>query len=148
MLEANRFYFNDATMQQSTFTSKLVSFFSQKLIMIADFEHSAKKWPVGEKLTKFLLIEDTPPQIYSTTGLKSDTWKTNTNSSSNSTHQRASPHLLHSDSVTCHMDCDSHHCHCNYCHMSQANWPLHCGLQMGPRSDDPTPLDTRHKYLC
>ena len=44
-------------MQQSTFTSKLVSFFSQKLIMIADFEHSAKKWPVGEKLTKFLLIE-------------------------------------------------------------------------------------------
>ncbi len=60
MLQASGFYFNDATMHQSTFTSKLVSFFSQKLTMIADFEHSAKKWPLtplGEKLTKYLMFE-------------------------------------------------------------------------------------------
>jgi hypothetical protein len=50
-LEAEPFYFNDATMHQSTFTSKLVSFFSRKLTMIADFVPAARQWADGDKLT-------------------------------------------------------------------------------------------------
>jgi hypothetical protein len=56
-LEAETFYFNDATMHQSTFTSKLVSFFSRKLIQLADFVHAAKKWAEGETLSPWDLTD-------------------------------------------------------------------------------------------
>ncbi len=57
LLEAVPFYFNNATMEQSLFVGKLVTFFSQKMVILADFEHAAKKWPKGEELTKYQLIE-------------------------------------------------------------------------------------------
>jgi hypothetical protein len=47
----------DKTQHQSTFTSKLVSFFSAKLVMIADFEHAAKHWVEGDSLTPYLLSD-------------------------------------------------------------------------------------------
>jgi hypothetical protein len=49
--EAVEFYFNDATMHQSTWLPKIVKFFAEKLVMIADFEHAAKHWPEGDKFT-------------------------------------------------------------------------------------------------
>ena len=56
-LEAEAFYFNDASMHQSTFTSKLVSFFSRKLTMLAVFVHAAKKWAEGETLSPWDLVD-------------------------------------------------------------------------------------------
>ncbi len=56
-LEADKFYFNDATMLQSTFTPRLVRFFSEKLTMLADFEHAARHWKDGEILSKFMQLD-------------------------------------------------------------------------------------------
>jgi hypothetical protein len=53
LLEKEAFYFNDATMPQNTFTSKLVSFFSRKITMIADFKHSAVHWDETDELSKW-----------------------------------------------------------------------------------------------
>jgi hypothetical protein len=50
-LEATDMYFNDATMHQSTWLPKLVKFFAEKLVMLADFEHAAKFWSDGDKFT-------------------------------------------------------------------------------------------------
>ena len=54
-LESVTFYFNDATMNQDTFTSKLVKFFADKLVMLADFAHAAEHWVIGDELTAFML---------------------------------------------------------------------------------------------
>jgi hypothetical protein len=51
------FSFNGKTQHQSTFTSKLVSFFSAKLVMIADFEHAAVHWEQGDSLSPYLLSD-------------------------------------------------------------------------------------------
>lgn len=43
-LEEVKFYFNDSTMPQSEFTTKLVKFFADKITQCADFIHASKHW--------------------------------------------------------------------------------------------------------
>jgi len=56
-LTAVKFYFNDARMEQSTFTPKLVKFFTEKLTMLGDFAISAKYWEENDKLTRVMLYD-------------------------------------------------------------------------------------------
>jgi hypothetical protein len=52
-----KFYFNDATMHQSMFSGRLSAFFTEKRVMLADFQHSAKKWKLGDSLTPYMMRE-------------------------------------------------------------------------------------------